>query len=53
MYEAIGLQRLLNVSEVHARAVLDTQLRRFTTRDRERLVEERDRLRTLVGSFGL
>jgi DNA gyrase/topoisomerase IV subunit A len=49
----VGLQRLLNVSEVHARAVLDTQLRRFTTRDRERLVEERDRIRTLLGSTDL
>lgn len=47
-----GLQRLLQVSEVHARAILDQQLRRFTVRDRVRLVEERERLRKLVASTG-
>jgi DNA gyrase subunit A len=45
-----GVQRLLNVNEVEARAVLDVQLRRFTARDRARVVEERDRLRTSLAS---
>jgi DNA gyrase subunit A len=47
--EAItGVHVLLGVPELHARAVLDLQLRRLTARERARYAEERDRLRTVV-----
>ena len=45
-----AIQQLLGVSGLHARAVLDQQLRRFTVRDRARLVEERDRLRSVTSA---
>jgi DNA gyrase/topoisomerase IV subunit A len=43
-----GVRRLLGVSQNQAIAVLDAQLRRFTTRDRSRITDERDRLRALA-----
>jgi DNA gyrase subunit A len=44
-----GLTELLGVEGTSAMAILDLQARRFTQRDRERIVEERDALRRHLG----
>ena len=43
------LANTFDLSEVHAIAVLDLQVRRFTQEDRRRIVDERDAIRAQVG----
>jgi DNA gyrase subunit A len=40
----VGLQELLNIDEVQARAILDLQLRRLAALERQELLDERDEL---------
>lgn len=44
-----GLTELLGVESTSAMAILDLQARRFTQRERQRIVEERDALRRHLG----
>lgn len=44
----LAVRDLLGVGEVPARAVLDVQLRRFTSRERTQLTSRRDELRAYL-----
>ena len=47
-----ALQDRLHIGEDPAHAILDAQLRRFTSRERARLVAIRDEIRTELGRLG-
>jgi len=47
----VGLIELLDIDEVQARAILDMQLRRLAALERQKIIEEHDRLEALIVDY--